>query len=455
MSVHIPRLMLAAPMSGSGKTTLTCALLRALQKMGETPSAFKCGPDYIDPMFHTRVTGAECCNLDLFFTEEETAKGLLAEHAQKSSVAVFEGVMGYYDGVGGKEPASSYDLARATRTPVVLVVNPKGASLSLAALVRGFAQFRPEANIRGILLNRCSRSLCEMLTPLLEQETGIPVLGFLPELPECRIESRHLGLVTAGEIADLRERVERLADELMHSADLNRLIELARSAPTLDAKLPAVSPVTDGKPRIAVARDEAFCFYYEDNLRLLEKLGAELSFFSPLRDDALPPNSCALYIGGGYPELYAEALSHNTVMRSAVRSAVLGGMPTVAECGGFQYLQQRLKDTNGVSFDMVGAIASESFPTGRLSRFGYVTLTAQQDTLLCKKGEKIRAHEFHYWDSTVCGDGFIAKKPGGKRSWNCVVAQKNLFAGYPHLYFYSNPAFAKHFVRVAEEYQKR
>ena len=241
----------------------------------------------------------------------------------------------------------------------------------------------------------------------------------------------------------------------MHSADLNRLIELARSAPTLDAKLPAVSPVTDGKPRIAVARDEAFCFYYEDNLRLLEKLGAELSFFSPLRDDALPPNSCALYIGGGYPELYAEALSHNTVMRSAVRSAVLGGMPTVAECGGFQYLQQRLKDTNGVSFDMVGAIASESFPTGRLSRFGYVTLTAQQDTLLCKKGEKIRAHEFHYWDSTVCGDGFIAKKPGGKRSWNCVVAQKNLFAGYPHLYFYSNPAFAKHFVRAAEEYQKR
>lgn len=481
-----PRLMFAAPKSGGGKTTLTCAFLQTLKNRGLFPAAFKCGPDYIDPMFHSRVIGVPSRNLDLFFTEEETVRGLFCRHTKEADIAVLEGVMGYYDGLGGdSDLASAWHLASALAAPAVLVLDPKGASLSLVPLVQGFLAFRSESRIRGLILNRCTSGLYAALKPMLERETGLKALGYLPEMPDCSFESRHLGLVTADEISGLRQKIRKLAAQLEETVDVAALLSLARSAPEIIGSLPEVKsgtpagPVSagtgretihdkgpDGKepavtfagipsrPRIAVAKDQAFCFYYQDNLELLEELGAELCNFSPLTDEALPAGTSALYLGGGYPELQAEKLSANKKLLAAIRQAASRGLPILAECGGFQYLQERLMDERGRLWTMAGILSGESRPAGRLVRFGYLELTARRDNLLCRAGEKIRAHEFHYWDSEENGETFQAEKPGKGRGWPCIQTAGRIFAGYPHLYFYSNPAFAAGFVKAAAEFRR-
>ena len=449
----IARLMFASLASGSGKTMVTCAFLQALKNRGKLPAAFKCGPDYIDPMFHSRVLGMDSHNLDLFFAPEQIVRGLVARHTRQKDIAVIEGAMGYYDGAASGTLASSWSLAHATGTPVILVIDPKGMSLSLAAVVKGVLAFRSEHHVAGLLLNPCPQRLYSALRPMLEEHTGIPVLGYLPHLPECTIPSRHLGLVTAAEIADLHEKVQAMAGQMEQSVDIARLLAIARSAPELDAApLPAQEPVTEAFPVIAVARDPAFCFYYDDNLQLLRELGAKLAFFSPLADQALPPGTDAIYLGGGYPELHAPALCANVKMREVVRAAMDDGMPVLAECGGFQYLQNDLITREGERCAMVGALDSESAPQQSAGRFGYITLHARQDNMLCKQGERIAAHEYHRWDSQQTGESFLAVKPDG-REWNCIIARDNLFAGYPHLYFYSNISFAANFVRAAAAYQ--
>lgn len=446
-----PRFMLAAPASGTGKTTVTLALLAALKARGKSPVSFKCGPDYIDPMFHRAVLGIPCCNLDLFFTPEETVRGLMCEHAADKGIAVIEGVMGYYDGSGTGTKDSSYEIARATDTPVILVVSAHGAFLSVAATVNGFKSFRKDSRIAGVILNDCSEPLFDMMKDMLENETGLPVLGCLPRLKECAIESRHLGLVTAAEIRDLQDKIKRLGEAAESSVDLDALLKLAATAPPFSGSLPNVEPRFKISPRIAVARDEAFCFYYEDNLNLLERYGAALVPFSPLHDKALPEGIRALYLGGGYPELYAKALSENTSMVESIQGAVAGGMPTLAECGGYLYLHEELEDNNGISYPMAGVIKARGYKTSALQRFGYVTLTAREDNLLCAAGESIPAHEFHYWDSTNAGSSFKAKRPGG-REWPCILTHGALLAGFPHLYFYGNPKFAENFVKAAAGY---
>lgn len=446
MERTLPRLLLAAPKSGAGKTTVVCGLLQALVSRGLTPAACKCGPDYIDPLFHSELIGARGCNLDLFFTPPDTARRLLADSAQGCGVAVLEGVMGYYDGLGGvTDEASAYRVAQATGTPVVLILDARGASLSLAAQLQGFLDFRQPSGIAGVLLNRCTPMQYRMLQPVLEQACGVRVFGFLPALPECALESRHLGLVTAQEVEGLREKLRRLAEALEQSADLDGLLALAASAPPLRWEEAPEPPVTGRRPVLAVARDRAFCFYYRENLRLLERLGAELRFFSPLTDGALPPCD-GLYLGGGYPELYARQLAENRAMAESVRRAVAGGLPTFAECGGFLYLHETLT-ADGETFPLAGVIPGGSRNTGKLRRFGYVTLTARRDNLLCAAGEQIRAHEFHYYESDSCGGDFSAVKPVSNRSWDCIHASGTLFAGFPHLYFPANPDFARRFVR--------
>ncbi|MCL2496928.1 MAG: cobyrinate a,c-diamide synthase, partial [Clostridiales bacterium] len=304
-----PRIMLAAPMSGAGKTTVTLALLAALQSEGIKAASFKCGPDYIDPMFHQKVLGIPSFNLDLFLSSTEIAKGLLSSHANGYDIAVIEGVMGYYDGVDYTERAGSYDMALISDTPVALVLPARGAALSLAAMARGFGNFRQPSRIAGLILNECNAKLYERLKAVIEAESGLPLLGYLPRLDECVIESRHLGLVTPAEIDGLQRKLERMGKTARTSLDIGALMQLARGAPPLEGKLPEIKALTDKKPRIAVAYDKAFCFYYADNLAILEKLGAKPVFFSPLADTALPPNISALYIGGGYPELYMAQLS--------------------------------------------------------------------------------------------------------------------------------------------------
>ena len=271
--------MLAAPASGTGKTAVTCALLAALAKRGLSPCAFKCGPDYIDPMFHRSVLGVESRNLDLFFCSEERLRELYARGSAGHGAAVVEGVMGYYDGVGGTtDRASAWHAAHTLGLPVILVLRPQGSSLTLAAQVRGLMGFRTPHHIAGILLNRCSETLAKSLAPMLERETGIPVLGFLPEMPEAAFESRHLGLFTAGEISDLSARIDAMAQQLEKTVDLSRLLALC------ECEVPcAPEPeTTAGRAVIAVAKDEAFCFVYEETLEALRDAGAKIVPFSPL-----------------------------------------------------------------------------------------------------------------------------------------------------------------------------
>ena len=443
-------LMITAPASGSGKTILTCALLAALKKRGRTPCAFKCGPDYIDPMFHRSVLGVESHNLDLFLAGEDDVRRLYAKYSGGHGAAVTEGAMGFYDGLGGTtDRASAWHVSDTLGLPVLLALRPKGASLTLAAQVGGLQSFRRESHIAGLFLNDCSTMLAKSLVPMLERETGLPVLGWLPHMEEAVLESRHLGLYTAGEIENLSARIDRAADVLSENLDWDQLDALfSRRADR--AAVPAAERV-DGVP-VAVARDEAFCFAYAETLDALREAGASLRFFSPLGDAALPGDACALYLPGGYPELHAAGLAENADMRRAVRDAVAGGMPTVAECGGFLYLGQTLEDGGGRAYPMAGVLPGEAVRRERLVRFGYAELTANEDSLLFRTGEAVPVHEFHYWDSTENGDSLTAVKPLTGRCWRCGFTNRRLYAAFPHLYFPGNPELAARFVQAAREY---
>ena len=443
------QLVATAPQSGSGKTTAVCALLGAMAARGLTPCAFKAGPDYIDPMFHRAVLGVESHNLDLFFSTPETVRSLYARHAAGHGAAVVEGAMGYYDGLGGvSDTASAWHLADTLNLPALLVVRPKGASLTLAATLRGLLAFRTPHHIAGILLNDCTENLYKMLRPMFERETGLPVVGYLPFLSGAAIESRHLGLKTAAEIANLQARLKLLADAAQSSIDWPLLQRL------FDRPAPAAAPPAAVPPRVrlAVARDAAFCFTYAETLEALQENGAELCFFSPLRDTALPPDIGGLYLPGGYPELYAAELAANAPMRAALKAAVENGLPTAAECGGFLYLGQTLEDADGTPHLMAGVLPGQGVKTGRLVRFGYATLTARADSMLFAAGEQFPAHEFHHWDSTQNGTALTAAKANG-RQWACGFANAHLYAGFPHLYWAGTP-LAQRFAAAAERYKR-
>ena len=405
-------------------------------------------------MFHREVVGVErASNLDLFFSGEAGVRALLAERSGGTELALLEGVMGFYDGVACSLEASSYAVAKATGTPVLLVVDCRGMAASIAAQVKGFTAFRPDSGVRAVLLNRLPPSLYPEVKALVEGSCGLPVAGYLPRMDGCALESRHLGLVTAGEVADLGDRLDRLAARLEKTVDLDLLLRLAGEAPPL-AYEPPVYPAVSGAPLVAVARDAAFCFYYEEALELLEELGARLAFFSPLEDGGLPPGADALWLGGGYPELHARALAENAPMRRAVAAAVRGGMPTVAECGGFLYLHRTLRDAERGEWPMAGVLDAEAFPAGRLGRFGYASLTARRENLLCGAGETLPAHEFHYWESGAPGADFWAQKPLRETGWDCVHANERLYAGFPHLYFPAIPEAASRLLDAALRYRK-
>ncbi len=442
------RLMLAAMGSGQGKTVMTCGLLRAFQRRGLRLRSFKCGPDYIDPMFHSRVLGVPCRNLDLFLMGQAAVRESLLR--EDCDLALLEGAMGFYDGVGGTAENSAWDLARETETPAVLVLLPGGQSLSLAAQVLGMQRFRPESRIAGLLLTDTKPMLYAHLRPILERETGLPVLGFLPPMEEAKLESRHLGLVTAGEISDLQSRLEAVADQIEKTVDLERLVSLAAE----HAPLPEQSRETPAACRVAAARDEAFCFCYADSLRALRRAGAEIVYFSPLRDRELPGDVRGLYLPGGYPELHAEALSRNGTMRESIREAVTGGMPTVAECGGFLYLGKTLQDPEGRAWPMAGVLPGEGYSAGGLRRFGYVTLRGEADSLLFRAGEAVPAHSFHHWDTTAPGEALMAEKPVSGAAWTCGFATKTLYAAFPHLHFGGEIPLAERFLGACEAYKK-
>ena len=443
--------LLAAPRSGSGKTTMTCALLMALKRRGCAPCAFKSGPDYIDPMFHRAVLGVESRSLDLFFSAPETVRTLYAKGAAGHGAAVCEGAMGFYDGLGGvSDRASAWHLADTLDLPVLLVVEPKGQSLTLAAELKGLDSFRTPSHIAGILLNNCTARMHALLAPMLEKETGLPVLGFLPKLPAAVIGSRHLGLYTAAEVENLQQKLALLADAAEEHIDWPRLLALCEKEPPA---LPARAETPPARVRIAVAQDEAFCFTYAETLEAFRDAGAEVVFFSPLRDTALPENIGGLYLPGGYPELHARELSENTSLLREIKRKIESGLPTAAECGGFLYLGQSLTDAEGQSWPMVGVLPGEAKDAGRLVRFGYATLSADSDSMLFRAGESFPIHEFHHWDSTANGVALAAKKPVGGAEWRCGFVNEHFYAGFPHLYWAGTP-LPQRFAAAAENYRR-
>lgn len=447
--------MIAAPGSGSGKTVLVCALIEAFRQNGQKAAVCKCGPDYIDALFHREILGVDSENLDLFFCGAKSLKERFFCHTKGKDITIVEGVMGYYDGLElGKDEASSYEIASVLNLPVILVLPCRGMALTAAALLKGMLEFRKDSHIKGIILNRISPMVYPRMKDMLEKaaremDHEIKVFGYMPENAAFQFESRHLGLKLPGEIKDLKAQVLQAAEILAETVDLDGIIKLAEDTATEKTENTAEPEENlDIGARIGVARDKAFSFYYKANLELLTSLGCELVFFSPLEEAHLPKELDGLLLGGGYPELYAAKLSANVTMRGEIKAFVKDGKPCIAECGGFLYLQEELEGADGVCYPMAGAITGKSAGQGRLVRFGYVEIIGETDGNFLKKGEKIRGHEHHYWDSTENGGDCLAVKPDGIRSWKAVRMEGNLFAGFPHLYWGSNPEFARRFVKA-------
>ena len=449
-----PRILVAAPGSGSGKTLLTTGLLTLFQNRGIRCRSFKCGPDYIDPMFHKYVLGIDSCNLDSFFLPQEELRALFQKRAADAELSILEGVMGYYDGIGGNSTAAStYEVAKITDTPVILVLDGKGSSLSLAAQVKGFLDYRKDSHICGVILNKTNKMVGERLRPEIEK-LGVRYLGAVPVCETMDIKSRHLGLTMPQEQSELRGHLNAFAKQLEEYLDVDGILELAgysgEKLPEAgkteqsnqtdlnqeETKQDEIRPIdSESEPptrRMAVAMDKAFCFYYQENLDFLRQHGWELIPFSPLHDAALPEQVHAILLGGGYPELYAKELSANEPMLTSIRNAHAEGIKILAECGGFLYLQEHLEDEMGNCWPMVGLIHADGFRTEKLGRFGYISLTQNGAV-------RIKGHEFHYWESTAPGSAFRAEKPQSDRGWDCMYRTDSLLAGFPHLYYLSGP----------------
>ncbi|OOB77700.1 MAG: hypothetical protein BEN19_01495 [Epulopiscium sp. Nuni2H_MBin003] len=437
---NTPRILIAGTNSGCGKTTITCALLSILKNA----SSFKCGPDYIDPMFHGKILGVPSSNLDPFFYDANTLKNLLAENAE--GIAVIEGVMGFYDGMTIDDTAgSTYEVSKITNTPVILTINCRGMAYSVLPIIEGFLNHKKDYNLAGVILNNISSMTYPKIKNLIEQKLNIKVFGYLEKLPEDLIlESRHLGLVTANEIENIKKKLVRLGEIARKTIDIEEIIKVANCVPALNYTKLEVKPICKDT-RIAVAYDKAFCFYYKDNLNILKKLGATLTYFSPLEDVQMPEDADGLYLGGGYPELYLEQLSKNVSMKESILKFLEDKKPVIAECGGFMYLTKQIQD-----YKMVGYIDANCELTQKLVRFGYATFTAKHDNLLCKKGECFKGHEFHYSNSTNNGTSYTAIKPS-KIEWEAIIADENLYAGYPHISFYSNIDIVRNFIYRCKE----
>lgn len=444
------RIMIAGTHSGCGKTTITCGLLKVLKDMGFKLSAFKCGPDYIDPMFHSKILNVKSSNLDGFFTDKNTLNYLLKINSRDSDISVIEGVMGFYDGYGGK--ASAFDISNDTATPVILVIDCLGMSSSIGAVMKGYLTYKTQNNIVGFIFNRLPSSLENDIKKICS-EMGTEYFGYIPKNNDFRIGSRHLGLITADEIENLNCKLRIISEQIKKTVLINKIIEASEKANMVYCEIPKIPKLkNDKRVRVAVAYDRAFCFHYEDNLKLIVNMGGEIIFFSPLEDNKLPENIDGLILGGGYPELYAQKLSENMEMLESIKNAADGNIPIIAECGGFMYLHKSIKFLNGQEYAMAGVIDAVAFETSKLQRFGYAELLSERDNLICKKGEIIRVHEFHYWDSNCCGDCFTARKLNGNQ-WKCGYSTDNIIAGFPHFYFYSKPSAAESFLTKCMKYR--
>lgn len=484
-----PRLIIAGTGSGAGKTTVTLGLMKALARSGMSVQGFKCGPDYIDPTYHTAVTGRASRNLDAWMTSPEYVREAFAKASAGHDISIIEGVMGLYD---GKDPlsntGSTAEIALVTQTPVILVVDVRSMARSAAAIVLGFQQLEPELNIAGVIVNRCgSAGHYSIVKKAIEQMCGIPVVGWLKREEDMSIPKRHLGLVPAIERGELEPLFERAADALQEGTDLDAIIAIAKAAPAIeeliinrkdvsrqnpdpiwtDANLKSSEDSTVGQPDkqeasarpiIAVARDAAFNFYYPDNLELLEAAGARLKYFSPLAGEGIPSEADGIYLGGGFPEEFAALIADNVSFLEGLREAVRSEMPLFAECGGYMVLAETLTNREGLTFNMAGIIPAQVQMQAKRAALGYREARAVEDSFLLKKGEVIRGHEFHYSTMTYQEEGDIpyAYETKGLRGMKQEgYARGNVVAGYTHVHLGSHPDSAVRWVQHCLSYRLR
>ncbi len=463
----IPRILIAAPKSGSGKTLFTCGLLKLLKDEGNSPVAFKCGPDYIDPLFHKRVLGIESYNLDSFFMNAtQLNKNLLRA---KGAMAVIEGVMGIYDGLGvDSVKGSCYEMALLTNTPILLIVDAHGAGRSIISVIKGILTDDDKKLIRGVVLNRISAGFYAKLSPVLKDEIEqafpyVSILGGIPNDPALKIGSRHLGLDISAPDPQVISGIERMAELIKQYVDREHILKADRQSihqfscsgdNLATSGEPQHDTMEQPQPVLAVAWDEAFCFYYRDNLDMFEQQGITVKYFSPIHDKALPKDSCGILLGGGYPELYLKELSGNVSMLTSIRNAVNDGMPSLAECGGFMYLHKNVSDIEGIDHKLVGVIDGECRYTGKSVRFGYMEIAEAEDDSpdIAKLLKGMKGHEFHYYESSANKGYCTAQKPDGSKKWNCMCGGTVSLWGFPHFYYPSAPECIRYFVTKMTEY---
>lgn len=450
------RLVIAGSSSGVGKTTISLGIMAALSRRNKKVAPFKVGPDYIDPAFHKFVTNNPSYNLDSWLFKEDIIKHLFYKNTINKDIAIIEGVMGLYDGFGiEKDEGSTAHVSKMIKAPVVLVIDGRGMSASAAAGVLGYKVFDEELDIKGVIINKLSgEAHYKLLKSAIEKHTNIPCLGFLPSNMNISLKSRHLGLVPAEEVDELREKVNELADLIEQYIDIDKIIELSSSACKLEKNNNPYKEFTNMFKglRIGYALDKAFNFYYEDNLNLIKELGVELVPFSPIKDEVIPEAIDGLYIGGGFPEVFAKELQDNKSIRESIKESLEQGLPAYAECGGLMYLTESIRDLDNNLYNMVGFYPTSSKMTNRLQRFGYVEISTEDNI-------NTKAHEFHRstveYNVKIKYQYKVYKKREGQitKSWECGLVNKNALAAYAHIHFYSNIEFLINFLNKCKGYK--
>ena len=450
-------LLVAGTHSGCGKTTLTMGLMAALKRRGMDTAPFKVGPDFIDPGFHKQICDRPSRNLDGWMLSKEYNQEVFYKNGYSCDVAIVEGVMGLFDGYNGRsEAGSTAEMAKWLSLPVLLIVDARSMARSAAALIQGFENFDSELKWAGVVLNRLGSNVhLQFISEALEGHVNIPLLGGIKREDGLNLPERHLGLITQDENPLSLDYIDLLADMIEDSLDLGMLLD---NLPELD--IPKFSQKQEIRQnpsvRIGIARDEAFCFYYQDNFDLLERYGAELVFFSPLNDYCLPPDINGLYLGGGYPELFAEKLSKNRGLMEEIKELGNNGLPIYAECGGFMFLSEGIKDKSSHFYPMTGLFPMKIKMLDRLNALGYREITLKVSSPLGRLGEKIRGHEFHYSEiKEITGKVDLVYKLGDRPGLEIReegYMKQNILGSYVHLHFGSNPRIAENFVGfIADE----
>ena len=447
---NFPRLIIAATQSGSGKTTITVGLLAALKNRGLNVQAYKVGPDYIDTGWHMLANGKASHNLDSYLVGVDKLKEIFADTSRDADLSLIEGVMGFYDG-GRGGISSTAEISKLLNAPVVLIIDAKSMGTSAAAIALGFREFDKSVNLAGIILNRIgSDSHKQMIADALNK-LGIKCFGAIKRNDEFILPERHLGLVPTSENHAV-DALKKICAAVENQLDLDALIDLAKNSPPIKIPYP-LSPIPYPLTKIAVARDEAFNFYYDASLNELKKFGAEIVFFSPLNDEHLPKDISGLIIGGGFPEMFAARLEQNKNIREEIFNAAENGLPIFAECGGFMYLMKRLIDFDGKIFNMCGVFDGSATMTNKLQTVGYVTAEILQDCILGKSGDKIHAHEFHFskaFDDSADKKIFRCKRLRTGNEYFAGAVKKNVVASYLHIHFAGCSVAAKNFVTTCK-----